>query len=289
MVRALSQPTSESPSQRPGSSQSQSSSHDAGTRPLSSGVHSQRRSSVQIQPSSQTSGSRRVSSNVLTHKRNSSLSQLDASGPPSQQQQSLPVERQRNPRSSEISVPRLNLEAGLAQFEISPATSDSGTSFELLTLPDFSSLSIIDPSVPESQEETASGSGDQSHAGLPVFLEPGSSFAFSPPQSSSEPGRDSIPVGNLTEASFHGLSPGDLGSILTEVTRDNKRLTQCLVESNRLLRKIEHKRCCDIQGFQRAKNFIFQVIFSFTRVTPPLNRAQVEKKCQTPIAVSIQE
>eukprot|EP00092_Neocalanus_flemingeri_P006444 GFUD01006944.1.p1 GENE.GFUD01006944.1~~GFUD01006944.1.p1 ORF type:complete len:772 (+),score=204.99 GFUD01006944.1:164-2479(+) len=264
MVRALSQPSETTPQHRPGSSHSQSSYQGSRSRPSSSEVQAQRRNSDQFQAYLQASGSREVNSSARTHQRNSSLSQLDASspsGPPGQQQQPVPIERQRNPPSPHISVPRHNLEAGLAQFELSPATSESGASFELLTLPDFSSLSISDLSVPESKElsETTSGTGDLRHADLPVFLEPGSLLPFSPPQSGAKPKRDLVSLGTLLQSSFHGFSPEDLSSLLTDVVQENRRLSQCLLESNKELEKIEHQRICDVQGFQRVKQYIFKV------------------------------
>lgn len=170
---------------------------------------------------------------------------------------------ERNPPSPNISVPRTNLEAGLTQFELSPSTSDSAASFELLTLPDFSSLAISDPSIPESNDnvDPASGANAPNLAGLPVFLDPGSSFAFSPPSSGTKPRRDSnpVPAGSLLQSSLHGFSPGDLSSMLSEVSKENKRLSQCLLESNRILLKMEQERIAHFEGFQRAKDFIVKV------------------------------
>jgi len=257
MVRALSQPQNELSNQRPGTSQSQGSD----SRPLSSELQSERRSSVQGQFPSL---SRKTSHYPPGHKRNSSLNQLDASnlsGLPSQLQQYAPVEKRRNPPSSQIPVPSIhNLEAGLAQFELSPSTSESGASFELLTLPDFSSLSTCDPSVPE--PDPAPTSGDLNHAALPVFLDPGSNMAFSPPQPDVKTRLNSLPIPleNLMQASSHGFIPGDLSSILGEVARENKRLSHCLLESNRFLQKMEEERLIYPEGFRKASELVLKVL-----------------------------
>jgi len=188
------------------------------------------------------------------------LGQQDANNPsclPSQLQQYAPVEKQRNSPSPQISVPRKhNLEAGLAQFELSPSTSDSGASFELLTLPDFSSLSTCDTSVPETDPEPSSE--DQSHAALPVFLDPGSQMVYTPPQCGSKLRQDSIPTPlvNLMQSALHGFSSGDLSSMLNEVARENKKLNQCLLESNQCMQKMEEERLNYLEGFHRAREII---------------------------------
>ena len=51
--------------------------------------------------------------------------------------------------------------------------------------------------------------------------------------------------------------------MLSEVSKENKRLSQCLLESNRILLKIEQERIAHFEGFQRAKDLIVKVILIF--------------------------
>jgi len=168
------------------------------------------------------------------------------------------------PVSPSISVPRqkVNLEAGLAQFEVSPSsTSGSPASFEILTLPDFASLAIGDQNIPQANEESeiATGAGGLNHASLPTFLEPGSSL-YSPPPSDSKARKYSSTSssGYSSQSSMHSPHPVDATKMLTEVFKENKRLSLCLLESTKVLKKLEQERMREIDGFQRAKETLVQ-------------------------------
>lgn len=237
MVRALTQPPT-----RPGSSQA-----SARRSSTSSGEQSQdqRRKSSQPQGSQCTQSSVRQRPNSDVSGNSDDAKQLLGCSHP--ENQSGP------PRSPNISVPRerINYEAGLAQFEISPSTSGSAASFEVLTLPDFSSLAIAEEKLTESNHyEAPIGADNQPHASLPVFLDPASSYTFSPPDIKS---RKSVTTSSAGCSSNSFNHPADAANLLTEVCLENKRLSQCLKESTRVLRMLEVEQIRQKKKFHQAK------------------------------------
>jgi len=133
-----------------------------------------------------------------------------------------------------VTIPILNLDAGLVQFEVSPSNSDgqSGASFEVVNLPDFSSLAIAD-------------NAEASGASLPVFLDPVSSF----PSSSYEKETNNMLEGN----------PEDLRAVLHEITKENARLSRCLQDSTRILQKLAEERSDNMYHFHRTRDFLHKV------------------------------
>jgi len=238
MVRALSQPPT-----RPGSSQG------SARRPSTTGDQSQGRKSSQ------------------SKRQGSVSSQSSASELPTQHMPEILVDtshdyQQRGPpRSPNISVPRenVNMDAGLAQFEVSPSTSGSAASFEVLTLPDFASLAIAESISTETNFKTEGATGadnnTNTHTGLPVFLDPGSSFTFSPPD--KQPRKESSSSSSGYSSNTYG-HPADANKLLAEVCKENKRLSQCLEESTRVLKMLELERISQIKSFQRVKESFSQ-------------------------------
>jgi len=166
------------------------------------------------------------------------------------------------PVSPNISVPRqkVNMEAGLAQFEVSPSSttgSPSVASFEILTLPDFASLAIAEQNIPDEsndESEIATAAGGLNHASLPVFLEPGSSLF--PPHARKYSSTSSS--GYSSQSSMQSPHPAEATKMLTEVCKENKRLSLCLLESTKVLKRLEQERIKQIDGFQRVKETLGQ-------------------------------
>jgi len=252
MVRALSQPPT-----RPGSSQG------SARRPSTTGDQSQGRKSSQ------------------SNRQGSVSSQSSASELPTQHMPEILVDtshdyQQRGPpRSPNISVPRenVNMDAGLAQFEVSPSTSGSAASFEVLTLPDFASLAIAESISTETNFKTEGATGadnnTNTHTGLPVFLDPGSSFTFSPPD--KQPRKESSSSSSGYSSNTYG-HPADANKLLAEVCKENKRLSQCLEESTRVLKMLELERISQIKNFQRVKESFSQAEGNQSRLQEEVGR-----------------
>jgi len=239
MVRALSQPPT-----RPGSSQG------SARRPSTTGDQSQGRKSSQSNRQGSESSQSSAGGELLTQH----VPGISVDTTRHNYQQRGP------PRSPNISVPRekLNMDAGLAQFEVSPSTSGSAASFEVLTLPDFASLAIAEPSTTETDFKTEDGTGadnNNTHTGLPVFLDPGSSFTFSPPDKLSR--KDSSSSSSGYSSNTYGY-PADATKLLAEVCKENKRLSHCLEESTRILKMLELERISQMRTFQRIKESFSQ-------------------------------
>jgi len=189
MVRALSQPPT-----RPGSSQG------SARRPSTTEDQSQGRKSSQSNRKSSESG-QLSTSELLTH--HVPEISVDTSN-----------QHRGPPRSPNISVPKenVNMDAGLAQFEVSPSTSGSAASFEVLTLPDFASLAIVEAN-DKTEGATGAVNNTDTRTSLPVFLDPGSSFSFSPPDKQLRKDSSSSSSGYYLNTFAH---PADANKLLAE-------------------------------------------------------------------------